>query len=88
LAFDCRDIVRDWECGFWSADVLKDDKAGTVRYELFYISDALGQRGILRSAGARMVEVNPSLYYLYSQILGQTPTHYWEVAREKVYAHH
>jgi len=48
------------------------------------ISDALDQRGILRSTGARMVEENPGLYYLYCQIFDQTPAHYREAVRRRI----
>jgi len=48
------------------------------------IGDALDQRGILRSTGARMMEEDPGLYYLYSQIFDQTPARYREAVRKRI----
>ena len=48
------------------------------------VGDAMDKRGILRSAGARIVEENPGLYYLYTQIFDQTPAHYREAVRTRI----
>ena len=48
------------------------------------VGDALDQGGVLRSTGARMVEENPALYYLYCQIFDQTPARYREAVRKRI----